>query len=309
IIGYPESIVPVPQAPNYVLGLFSLRGEVLPLVSVAKLLGLKENEIRENTRIIVVQTKGGRVGFLTDYTREVMRIPKNIIAPPPSNFTQTESEQIKGIIKLNNGKRLIIYLKVNEMISTEVEGLLKEHQKKEETEMTGRGKNNVVMFVWFNVAEIEMAAPISLVKEVVNLENLYKVPKAPVFVEGIMNLRGEILPIVSTAKRLELSVKKNREGRVIVVQINNQQVGFIADEIKGILRLSSDVIFPPDNLPQLDRRFLEGIAKLEDGRLILLLNMSELLSIKEKEELKQLTQENKKGVSQTTKVEEENGKN
>ena len=140
--------------------------------------------------------------------------------------------------------------------------------------------------VWFSVSDIDMAVPISIVKEVVNFEKIYKVPKAPSFIEGIMNLRGDILPIVSTAKRLDLEARsKTDEGRIIVVQCNGQQVGFIADEIKGILRLSQDSVFPPDKFPQIKGEFLESIAKLSDNRLILILNMPRLLSLEEKEDL------------------------
>ncbi len=288
IIDYPESLKEVPQAPDYVIGIFPLRGRVIPLLSIARILELSGEEKPE--RVVVLNIHGRRVGISADRAKEVMRIKKDVIDPPPETFSDDEKDCFKGTIKLNGGKRLILYLNPERVIP-HLESITGEGEETMEERIEESG-GKVAMYLWFEVSGQLMAFPLDQVREVVNLEEVIPVPKAPSFVEGVMNLRGEVLPVISLAKRLELSEEERELRRVIVSSLEDKgKVGFIVDSVKGILKVSEDQIFPPENIPSLHERFILGVTRVEDKGLIIILNIRELLTEEEQESLRSIGEE------------------
>jgi len=107
----------VPFVPDYVLGVFNLRGNVLPLIDLRKKFGASSDEIDENTRFIVMKIKGEDVAFVIDRLTSAIRIPKKDILPPPDTYNN-EDDIIEGVGRLNDG-RIITILKVDNLIKRE----------------------------------------------------------------------------------------------------------------------------------------------------------------------------------------------
>jgi len=107
----------VPFVPNYVLGVFNLRGNVLPLIDLRKKFSTPAAEIDENTRFIVMKIKGEDVAFVIDRLTSAIRIPKKEILPPPDTYNN-EDDIIEGVGRLNDG-RIITILKVDNLIRRE----------------------------------------------------------------------------------------------------------------------------------------------------------------------------------------------
>lgn len=120
-------------------------------------------------------------------------------------------------------------------------------------------------------------------------QGITRVPKAPVFVEGIINLRGEIVPIVDLRKRFGLVVRPiGFDSRVIVVEVDDNLVGMVIDAIVEVLRIPVGSIEPaPEITKGVDAYYLAGVAKLEK-RLIVLLNLDHALSAQEAQEISQV---------------------
>jgi purine-binding chemotaxis protein CheW len=143
--------------------------------------------------------------------------------------------------------------------------------------------------VIFKLGEEEFAAGIADVREIIRVPDIVAVPKAPQFVEGVINLRGTIIPVIDLRKRFEMEEKSRDEyTKVVVVEMDGLLTGLVVDSVQEVLKVFRKVIeTAPDLLTaSVDSRFVRGIAKAEEGeRLIIVLNVKEVLSFREKEEL------------------------
>ncbi len=113
-------ITRVPNAPSYVLGIFNMRGKVVPVVDITQRLGVERNdEITDETKVIVVQVNNVLVGFVVDAVSEVQRIAKDIIVPPPALMENVNTKYVEGLAKLE--ERLIILLDLPKLLDLEGE--------------------------------------------------------------------------------------------------------------------------------------------------------------------------------------------
>jgi purine-binding chemotaxis protein CheW len=107
-----------------------------------------------------------------------------------------------------------------------------------------------------------------------------KVPNAPVFVEGVINLRGRVIPIIDLRIRLGLKkISYNNSTRIIVLEINNKTIGFIVDSVNEVLRIPKSIIENPPEIVSggLNSDYITAVGKLED-RLLILLDLEKILS-------------------------------
>jgi purine-binding chemotaxis protein CheW len=107
-------ITPVPRTPDFVEGVINLRGKVIPVIQLRKRFGHETKEVDKETRIVIVEVLSKVLGLVVDSVSEVLRIPANIIEPPPDIITGVEAEYIKGVAKLEN--RLLILLDLDKVI-------------------------------------------------------------------------------------------------------------------------------------------------------------------------------------------------
>ena len=130
---------------------------------------------------------------------------------------------------------------------------------------------------------------IDAVESIVKIQEITRMPQAPAFVEGVTNLRGTVLPVIDLRKRLNIQVTEmTKETRIVVVNMNGMKVGMIVDGVSEVLTVSDDIIEPPPSMfSTIDTQYLTGIARLED-RLIILLDLVEVLSVKEKIALQEI---------------------
>ena len=140
---------------------------------------------------------------------------------------------------------------------------------------------NEIQLVVFDLASEHYGVDISDVREIMRMQTITKVPGAIECVEGVINLRGKVLPVLDLRKRLELKVAENTEdSRIVIVDIETGQVGVIVDAVTEVLRVENSCIDPPSTMvAHGDADYLKGIAKLGD-RLIILLDLHRLLSQK-----------------------------
>jgi purine-binding chemotaxis protein CheW len=133
--------------------------------------------------------------------------------------------------------------------------------------------------VVFNLGEEVYAIDISMVREIIQMQTITRVPGTPHSVEGVINLRGAVIPIVDLRKKFHLSkIGKDKDTRIVVVSCKGQDVGVIVDSVAEVLRISLDSIEPSSSVFSEDHlEHLQGIVKLEN-RLVILLDMDQVLS-------------------------------
>ncbi len=146
-------------------------------------------------------------------------------------------------------------------------------------------------FVVFKLGDEEYGVPITQVKEINRLIAATKVPRSPIFIEGIINLRGQIIPIVDMKKRFDLPLTEyTGEARIIVIQVGGHTFGVEVDSVSEVLRINSSSIEPaPDIVCSIDAKYITGIAKVGE-RLLILLNLDMLLSDEEKCQLREISE-------------------
>ncbi len=127
------------------------------------------------------------------------------------------------------------------------------------------------------------ATSIVEVERILDYENPTKIPDSPEFVEGVINYEGKILPVISLSKRFNLPQAKLQEGRkIIVAKQNNSKIGIIVDfvsEVKDVL--IKNIEDSPEIISGISRRYIKGLIKI-DGRIIIYLNLSSILTEEEK---------------------------
>ncbi|MCH7733696.1 MAG: chemotaxis protein CheW [Chloroflexi bacterium] len=145
---------------------------------------------------------------------------------------------------------------------------------------TGSTEQQLVVFDLNNEA---YGVDIESVREIIRLQEITRVPRTPDFVEGVINLRGKVIPVVELRKRFGLPVQdRNSENRIVNVDIGGQEIGMVVDAVTEVLRISSDAVEPPSSvITTADSGYLKGIAKLDD-RLIIMLDLDQVLSTDEK---------------------------
>jgi purine-binding chemotaxis protein CheW len=136
----------------------------------------------------------------------------------------------------------------------------------------------MMKIVAFKLGKEEYGLDIHHVQSIERINHVTRVPNAPVFVKGVINLRGNVTPIIDLANMLGLGQTQYTDNtRVIIINGGDSQLGFIVDETSDVLNVTKESIELADN-SGFESEYFQGIAKI-DGRLIILLNLEQLLKV------------------------------
>ncbi len=142
----------------------------------------------------------------------------------------------------------------------------------------------------FTLAHEEYGIEVDKVRTIERQMPITRVPKTPDFVKGVINLRGVVIPVIDLRGRFGLPESELGENsRIIIVAVNDMEVGFIVDSANDVLDIMDDTIEnPPEIVGGVKAKYLSGVAKIGDNRLLILLNLSEVLNRGEIVQLEQL---------------------
>ncbi|MCA9302967.1 MAG: chemotaxis protein CheW [Phycisphaerales bacterium] len=146
------------------------------------------------------------------------------------------------------------------------------NQKSQKAAPNGQTHEAQLQLVSFTVGHEQFAVDILHVQEINRMMELTKVPQSPVGVEGIINLRGRIIPVMSLRKRFGLEkTEHNDQTRIVVVEIGGNTIGFIVDAVQEVLRINASIVEKTPPLSSgIDAAYVSGVARLEHSLLILL---------------------------------------
>lgn len=138
-------------------------------------------------------------------------------------------------------------------------------------------ENELLQLVTFVVGTEEFAVPILSVQEINRMMQITRVPQSPPFVEGVINLRGKIIPVVDLRKRFGLEARAaTSENRIVVVEVSGRVIGFMVDKVNEVLRVPGSIVEPPPPMVcGIDSEYVQSVGKLED-RLLILLDLGRL---------------------------------
>jgi purine-binding chemotaxis protein CheW len=150
----------------------------------------------------------------------------------------------------------------------------------------------VQQLVKFHIADEVFGIEIKQIFKILKPQEIFKVPNTPPFIEGLLNLRGQVLTVFNLRKRFNMPEKVNYENtKILIINQNDLLLGFTVDSVSEIVRVpDEDFVETPPELVSFDRRFLSGVAKVGE-KLILLLNLEKILTPDEELQVKEIVDE------------------
>ena len=288
VLRLPEAIAAMPHADAVVVGSATVRGALLPLLSLRALLAMPAAAATARTRVVVARIGPHCVGLVVDSIRGVERVPEAAIDAMPQVLTRGSAEaRIQAICRLDGGRRLVSLLAAEHLLREDITARLTQASTAneiEESAMDATGEQ----FLLFRIGDSDFALPIAAVEEVAPLpRKLTHLPKAPAFVQGVMNLRGAVVPVIDQAERFGAATAASGKRRVVVVRIGDLQAGFVVDSASEVLRIAADAVGPAPDLGGAETRVFERVANLPDqDRIVLVVSPRELLDRAEQDLLR-----------------------
>ncbi len=137
--------------------------------------------------------------------------------------------------------------------------------------------DQLLQFVTFTLGNNDYAVDILKVQEINRIKEITRMPNSPPYVEGVINLRGKVIPVINLRKKFGMAESENKEqSRIVIMDIQEITTGLVVDSVSEVLRIPSSVVEPaPQMASDINTEFIEGIAKQEE-RLIILLDIDGL---------------------------------
>ncbi len=286
IINAPTVFAAAPRSEWLVLGVSAYRDTLLPLLSLRGLLGFTPSEdVAGQEKVIVLAVGGCLVGLLVDRMYSVIAAEARLFDPPSAIIAARSGgeAQVKAIYRGEEGRRLISVLSPEQLFREDVMQRLNAGRHAVEATEAGDAARvgSELKFLVFRLGDEEFALPIGAVDEVAAVpDQVTRLPKTPAFLEGIVNLRGEVLPVVDQRTRFGMPPLTEVHGRrLIVVRTERHRAGLIVDSVSEVLACSEDSIEPAPDLTGETTQLVFGVINLEQARrIVLLLDPGELLS-------------------------------
>ncbi|MHC1790214.1 chemotaxis protein CheW [Solidesulfovibrio sp.] len=143
-------------------------------------------------------------------------------------------------------------------------------------------ENELLQLVTFGIGEEEYGIDILEVQEIIRIMDITKIPNAPPHVEGVITLRGKVIPVIGLRCRFNMESRPHdSQTRIIVVDIRGIIIGFLVDGVSEVLRIQSHTVEPPPPVVAgIESEYIKGVGKL-DNRLLILLDLDKLIPIGE----------------------------
>lgn len=285
VLNLPKVVVREPRAEALVLGVADHRGGLLSLFSLRGLLGLvPAGDDQVDQRVIVTKAGGVTVGLVVDRMRAIVpAAPELIEAVPRVLAARTGGEaQIVAILRDEKGGGLVSILSPDAIFREEIMQRLG-HALDQETPAAPAQEDlsGTLCFLVFRLGEDEFALPIEVVDEVAPAPaQITRVPKAPTFLEGVINLRGDVLPVIDQRRRFDMDPAPDGvQRRLVVVRTEKHRAGILVDGVSEVLRSSADQIEAAPDLTGHAGKLVNGVLNLNGGgRILLVLDPHELLT-------------------------------
>ncbi len=135
----------------------------------------------------------------------------------------------------------------------------------------------VQQIVGFRVGKENFGVPIGIVHEIVRMMEITEIPDSPTYIEGVINLRGKIIPVVDLRKRFDEAIEPSRRNRIMVAELDGHQVGLVVDSANEVMKVNSELIEPPPNIfEQGELNYVTGVGKL-DGKLVIMIDLTKIM--------------------------------
>lgn len=284
----PAEVTAMPHAEAVMIGLAPLGGRLLALVSLRALLGLPAAERPAAGRVVVTALGEAVVGLLVDEVNAILRVRPADVGPVPGVLNRGAGEaRIESIVRTPGG--LVSVLAAEKVFREDtVAAIIAEGQETSaQVEAEEAHDGAIERFVLFRLGDETYGLPLDAVSEVVRMpEQVTRTPHAPAFVAGLMNHRGEVVPLIDQRGRFGVpgGAAEARQRRVIIAHLDALTAGFVVDGVERILEAPAHALRPAPEVASAEAPVFDRVATFEqDGRLVLLVNPRQLLDQAERD--------------------------
>ncbi len=282
----PAEVTALPQAGPAMLGVAAFRGGLLPLVSPHALLGLPAAVEPGRGRVLVVRLGGVPVGLVVDRVTSILRLPEGDIDPVPPVLTRGAGEtRVEAIGRMDGGRRLVSILSPARLFDEQTASRLLAEAREAEAAAGWVGEA-AEQFVVFRLGDEHYGLPVAIVEEVAPRPAvLARIPRAPAFLEGVMNLRGSVVPVIDQRLRFGAGEAAGGRGRrIVVLALDGLRAGLAVDAVTEVLSIPAAALAPAPELAAGEAAVFDRIATVErGGRMILLIEPRALLDATERD--------------------------
>lgn len=283
IVLAPDDLTQVPGSDEAVRGVMAYRDRLLPLLSLRVLLGVGAAAETGRT-VIVTAVRGVIVGLVADSARDILTVDPQRVEPAPKVLSARAGGEARIQEIYRSSERRLISILVTEALFRE-DVMQKLSQATAGATAIGKAVTNTqtaeLRFLVFRLDGNEFALPIDAVGEVARVpDQITKLPKTPKFLEGVINLRGAVLPVIDQRRRFDMAPSDGGASRrLVVVTSQDHRAGLIVDGVTEVLRCSAEAIQPAPDLTGGALSLVGSVINLGGaGRMVLLLDPAELLS-------------------------------
>ncbi|MCB5203811.1 chemotaxis protein CheW [Neorhizobium sp. T786] len=283
-----EDFAMTPASDTGVTGLISTGHSVLPLVTLASLLGLDdERSVGQRSRVIVVAHGDDLIGLVVDGLDVIHRLPHGAIDSVPAVLQRGRGDaQIAAIGRIPNGAGLIAILSPEKLFGHHsVTQLIEQNAGAKSMEAAPARDETSEQFLIFQLGEENYGLPIGSVDEVVRVQSeVTRVPGAPGFVMGVINLRGRAIPLIDQRSRFQSQTSPSGRARAIIVTLGSLQAGFVVDSVSEVKSVSVSALSTAPEFSSDRTGVFDRIAYIEtEDRMILVIDPKELLTRAERD--------------------------
>ncbi len=285
IIEVPK-ITKVPEMEAIIAGIFHQRERVLPILHLGHRFRVPPSGETERASVLIVSEGGLVMGYIVDAVTEIFQTFEHQIMPPPANISGRSAEQLEGIVKVNqkDNVEVVMVLHVEKILDEqEHERLLELNEvlnEMTEDSMSEVTDSEMISILKFHVGGEIFAIRVLEIREITVMQKMMQVPKSPPFVNGVINLRGDVITVIDLANVFGNPSESVIElTRIVIVEVDGQKLGFQVDHIIGIEHMRSSLFEKPPSLVQGQYNlFVEGIGREPDKEgIIILMDLHQIL--------------------------------
>lgn len=274
VVACPEVFIPVPLSPAYLVGLFNLRGRVVPVVSAAAILKIEAADDAPERRVAVIEQGGVRIGLLFDATSEILAVSSDEI----TQFAAGEHgprNALRGALRLDGGNRILQILDPSALLKIENIPLATEAKAAAQKKVTKRAQ-----CITFRAGELRFALPMTAIREIIKVPEIQPSVLNYPYSLGLVNLRGEVVPVIDLARFLAIpeAATDAENARIIVLPLGGQLFGFRVSSVENILAYYEEDLLPIPLFDQPKVELFRGLLANAQSGYAILLHEGKLLS-------------------------------
>ncbi|MCL1893113.1 MAG: chemotaxis protein CheW [Holophagaceae bacterium] len=285
-------ITKVPDAPDYVLGVICIRDKVLPLLDLFQMFDVEPSEQEghhtEEDMVILLTIGNARLGVVVNGIQEIIRVKNKDILPAPQTLKETESARLEGVVMRTD--RMVSILRVVEILSHEDQQKLanigQELGIQALDNLESSSSSEEISIIAFQLGHEVFGLELQEVREIIMVGMITPVPRAPSFIQGVLNLRGEIIPVIDLRSRFGLEYQEPTDlSRIIVTPIGDVFTGLIVDAVTEVKNIDKKLLEPPPRVTSVGANaYITQVARTDSGVIFLLL-LRQLLTDSENNQL------------------------